>query len=202
MTPSNPNVVVNRDVIDSTALPLSSVGQTAQSQATRAAAIRMAPPIAPTQTVSPMNTNAPEHKDSLAVLPAEQPSESNPGDLLRQANRARSLGQIDRAIVLFTELQDEFPRSAEAHVSLVSLGKLLMQRAMPAAALLRFSSYLATAGPLEEEALLGRAQALGALGRSADESRTWERLLSRFPGSVYAGAARKRLVALGGTSAQ
>jgi hypothetical protein len=98
------------------------------------------------------------------------------------------------------KLQADFPGSPQAHVSLVSLGKLLMQRAMPEAALQRFSTYLVTSGPLEEEALFGRAQALAALGRAADESRTWERLLTRYPQSVYAGAARKRLVALGGTS--
>lgn len=135
-------------------------------------------------------------KDSTAIFSVDQPAESNAAALLRQANRARSAGEIDRAAVLLKELQTKFGSSPEAHVSLVSLGKLLMLSGSREAALQQFTSYLERSGPLEEEALVGRAQALQGLGRASEERNTWERLLAHFPGSVYAAAARKRLVAL------
>jgi outer membrane protein assembly factor BamD (BamD/ComL family) len=137
-----------------------------------------------------------QRKDSTATFSVDQPAESNAAALLRQANRARSAGEIDRAVTLIKELQTKFGNSPEAHVSLVSLGKLLMLNGSREAALQQFTSYLERSGPLEEEALVGRAQALRGLGRSSEERSTWQRLLTRFPGSVYAAAARERLVAL------
>jgi TolA-binding protein len=198
-TPSNQNVIVTRN-IESKAPTALSASHAPQSVLPPAPVNRLASPIASAPTIASVNSNAVGQRNSLATLPVDEPIESDASALLRQANRARSLGEVERAILLFTQLHDKFPASAQAHVSLVSLGKLLMQRSMPEAALQRFSSYLVTPGPLEEEALFGRAQALGALGRTGDEIRTWERLLSRFPGSVYAGAAHKRLDALVGTS--
>ena len=183
-------------------LPSSSASPTAPLNSVTVRAIRQAPPLASAPTSARVTTDAPERKGSVATFAPEQPSESNAGTLLRQANRARSLGELDRAVSLLNELQSKFPGSAQAHVSLVSLGKLLMQRGMPDAALQRFSSYLATSGPLEEEALVGRAQALAMLGRAIEERNTWERLLARFPGSVYAGSARKRIEVLAKASAE
>jgi outer membrane protein assembly factor BamD (BamD/ComL family) len=104
---------------------------------------------------------------------------------------------LARASALLDELERRFPGSPEARVALVSLGKLQMLSGAPAAALERFSSYLQSGGPLEEEALVGRAQALAKLGRSSEERATWQALLVRFPGSVYAAQARERLSALG-----
>lgn len=192
-TPSNQNVIEpsGPPPVASQGVPLSSA---------RFPVIRPSLPVVPAPTSAPVTTAVPQRKDSVATFVIEQPSESSAASLMRQASRARSLGEIDRAVALLSELQDKFSSSPEAHVSSVSLGKLLMQRGRPDAALQRFSSYLATSGPLEEEALVGRARSLAALGRASEERSTWQRLLARFPGSVYAGAARERLVVLGQAS--
>jgi len=186
----------NQNVIEPS-LPPPSASHGVPLNSTRVPVTRPSTPVVPTLTSAPAMTAAAQRKDSVATFVLEQPSESNPGALMRQASRARSLGELDRAVALLSELQSRFSSSPEAHVSLVSLGKLLMQRGRPDAALQRFSSYLATSGPLEEEALVGRARALAALGRASEERSTWQRLLAHFPGSVYAGAARERMVTLG-----
>jgi hypothetical protein len=186
----------NQNVIEpSVSLP--SASQVVPLHSARVPVIRPSLQVVPTPTLAPVMTAAPQRKDSVASFVLEQPSELSAGALMRQASRARSLGEIDRAVALLSELQNEFSGTPEAHVSLVSLGKLLMQCGKPNAALQRFSSYLATSGPLEEEALVGRARSLAALGRASEERSTWQRLLARFPGSIYAGAARDRMVTLG-----
>jgi TolA-binding protein len=149
-----------------------------------------------------------------AILPAVAPSATdtvtppmgaaepgtNAGTLFRQANTARRIGHLDRAIALLQALQQNYPGSPEALISHVSLGKLYMTRGAAAAAAQEFSAYLSSGGPLSEEALLGRAQALAALGRNGEERQTWELLLARYPHSVYAGQARERVRALGSES--
>jgi hypothetical protein len=47
-----------------------------------------------------------------------------------------------------------------------------------------------------EEALVGRATALGHLGRSVAESEAWREVIERHPGSIYANHAKRRLAAL------
>jgi hypothetical protein len=78
----------------------------------------------------------------------------------------------------------------------VSLGRLLLDRVGDAAgALAQFNSYLASSsqGTLGEEALIGRALALGRLRRVAEERSTWGMLLASHPGSTYAARARARI---------
>jgi hypothetical protein len=137
-----------------------------------------------------------------AAFAAAEPVEPTAASLLQGANAARSRGQIEQAVSLLRELQQRFPGSPEATLSHVSLGKLLMLRGLSEAALREFSTYLTQGGPLEEEALVGRAQALGALGRLGEERGTWEALVTRFPNSVYAPRARERLGVLTGDAAR
>jgi hypothetical protein len=110
--------------------PPPSAGPAAPLNSTGVPAIRKPPSVVPMPTSARAPLEVPEPKGSVATFATEQPSESNAGTLLRQANRARSLGELDRAVSLLNELQSKFPGSAQAHVSLVSLGKLLMQRGM------------------------------------------------------------------------
>jgi TolA-binding protein len=121
-------------------------------------------------------------------------SRQNPNQLFADANEARRTGRADQAIVLYMQLQRAFPTSAQAQLSAVSLGRLLLERGSPGAALQQFSRYLG--GPdrvLRAEALAGRARALRALGKSAEERAAWQSLLHEYPGSVYADGANKRL---------
>jgi hypothetical protein len=125
-----------------------------------------------------------------AALTAERTAAS----LFRDARVARRTGELESARALYSELQASFPDSSEARVSRVSLGKLLLLGGDAAAAERQFRAYLAHAGgDLVEEALVGRAEALARLGESGEERRVWQLLQARYPSSVYAERARKRL---------
>jgi TolA-binding protein len=139
-----------------------------------------------------------ESAASLAVKAAAPQALHPPAtaaQLFRKANDARRLGQAPHAIQLYRTLQRDFPSSAEAALSQVSLGGLLLNRASAGAALEQFDHYLAASpgAGLAAEALYGRARALQALARHSEEKRTWEQLLSRFPGCPYRETARRRL---------
>jgi TolA-binding protein len=120
--------------------------------------------------------------------------EHSAAELFAQGNVDRRNGKETEARAAYRKLQQHFPASVEAKVSLVSLGRL--ERASnPAAALRLFDAYLAQSAhtTLAEEALFGRASSLQALGRAEQEQATWRELLRRFPSSVYAERAQARL---------
>ncbi len=122
------------------------------------------------------------------------PRESAAATLFRRAGAARRAGSLDAARALYVELQGRFPESSEARVSRVSLGKLYLSAGRAREAELEFAKYLRAGTPdLREEALVGRADALFALGQRAEERDVWQELLRRHPASVYAARARKRL---------
>jgi hypothetical protein len=98
------------------------------------------------------------------------------------------------------ELDATFPGSSEARVSRVSLGKLFLRAGRPSDAEAVFAQYLRSgAADLREEALVGRAEALMALGRYADERNIWQELVRGYPASVHANRARGRIAELDGT---
>jgi len=158
---------------------------------------RIAPPTTtPTPPTPPTPTTVPSHESTPAPAHAE-----SAGLWLRRARQARAHGDRARAVTLYRALQQRFPRSAEAVVSHVSLGTLLLEvpdGARPAR--VEFDTYLsltargaADGGTLKEEALAGRAQAQAALGDRAGEAETWRRLIEAFPDSLHAPLARQRL---------
>ena len=67
----------------------------------------------------------------------------------------------------------------------------------PAQAVAQFDQHLAQRGEAAEEALAGRATALGRMGLRAAESDSWRTLLAEYPKTVYAPHARSRLAELG-----
>jgi TolA-binding protein len=131
--------------------------------------------------------------------PRERPAiRTTAGELLRQARDAKTDGRAPQAIALYHRLQKEFPASSEALVAAVPLGRLLLDRASPRAALAEFDRYLggASSGGLVPEALYGRAQAQARLGERDAERASWRRLLSAYPDSPYSALARRRLTEL------
>jgi hypothetical protein len=136
------------------------------------------------------------HAARARVIASASASAEAPGELFSRANAARRSGQTREASRLYRELQRQFPGSSEELVARVTLGRWMLDRLNnPAGALVRFDSYLANPvhTALREEALIGRALALGRLGRETEERGAWTAFLAAFPGSVYAERARGRL---------
>jgi hypothetical protein len=147
-----------------------------------------------TEIPAPKPALAPPARHARALAQAESASE-----LFARANAARREGKTREASRLYRQLQREFPGSSEELVSRVTLGRWMLDRLNdPSGALARFDSYLANPvhTALREEALIGRALALGRLGRETEERSAWAAFLAAFPGSVYAERARGRLEAL------
>lgn len=135
------------------------------------------------------------------VVSEEPPTAPAPGGVLdlkalfAAANEARRGGELDRAGALYTELQRRFPDSREAQLSLVSYGRILLDRGRAAEALAQFERHIraASGGVLAAEAFYGQARALTSLHREAEARQCWADLLARFPDSIYADVARSHL---------
>jgi len=118
-------------------------------------------------------------------------------DLFVQANTARRSGDADRALDLYERVLSEQGGSAEAQTSRAIVGRLLLDRHAPQAALRKFDEYLALGiGDLSEEVMIGRAEALAQLNLLEQERASWTALLRMFPHSAYAGQARSRIQVL------
>jgi tetratricopeptide (TPR) repeat protein len=117
--------------------------------------------------------------------------------LFAQALALRGEGKVNAAIATHLRLQRLYPAARETRLSFALAGRLLLERGSSEQALAQFNQYLARPGDVAEEALVGRATALGRLGRSAAEAAAWREVVERHPGSVYASHARKRLATLG-----
>ncbi|HVJ22168.1 MAG TPA: hypothetical protein VM686_42475 [Polyangiaceae bacterium] len=183
----------------------------ARPPAPRSTAIEAAAPVpAPSAVATPALEAGPQASATpsprRAPTPArpsvgqsdEQDSADSAESLFAAANQARRRGDLTQATALYRDLQKTFPRSQEAELSQVTLSMLLLDRGDAAAALTGFDRYLARSRrPLEAEALVGRARALGALGSRSAEEGAWREVQRKYPGSVYARQATDRLSALG-----
>ncbi|MCC6874077.1 MAG: tetratricopeptide repeat protein [Sandaracinaceae bacterium] len=135
----------------------------------------------------------PEPRAAQVRVPAPVPSAA---ELLAQANAARRDGDREGAARLYRRLQGLHPRSREAAISHVTLGRLLLDGMNdPQSSLREFDTYLGQTRHrvLEEEARVGRAMALSRLGRRDEERRAWRELLEHHPDTLYAERARARL---------
>ncbi len=202
---------------DRTTLPQSSVSRTAtraasapspqppstseQSPGSVAEAEPLEAPSAERQPVAVERPprNAPRSARASSERTSATDSPTTPGDLFARANAARRAGDVNEAAHLYRDLQRTFPGTAEELVSRVTLGRLLLDRLGDASgALILFDGYLANPSHrgLREEALIGRALALGRLRRLTEERAAWTALLAAYPASAYAERARARLADL------
>lgn len=131
--------------------------------------------------------------------PRPEPSSStappSAASLFSAGNAARRAGEARRALALYHQLQRLYPGSREARLSRAMTAKL-MAETQPEKAVDGFDAYLDEGGRLDEEALVGRADALAKLGRRDEEAATWHRLLAEHPRSIHAARARQRLAIL------
>jgi tetratricopeptide (TPR) repeat protein len=150
---------------------------------------------APSVEVAPVATVAVSSASATALArPAASIAAPTAAELFARASAARRTGDDDRAIELYAELARLYPASPEASTARVARGRILLDhRGDPTGALVEFDAYLARGGPLREEALVGRALALGKLGRASEERETWQTIVDDYPSSVSAERAKAHL---------
>jgi TolA-binding protein len=142
-----------------------------------------------------MTASAPPRASAAPSATAEEPPTASA--LFARAGDARQHGAYADAIRSYEELTRAYPQSNEAANAHAFLGRLLLDRGDASGALTHFDAYLrGGAGALREDAMAGRAVALGQLGRAQDEAAAWNALLAAYPQSVHAARARARLAAL------
>jgi tetratricopeptide (TPR) repeat protein len=114
--------------------------------------------------------------------------------MLEHAQELFAGGKIEQALEVYLKLLQEHPRSAEAKVARVSVGRIELRRGNSRKALRHFDDYLAaSAGTLQEEARYGRIRALRQLERTEQERRSIEAFLADHPKSIYAPRLQRRL---------
>jgi hypothetical protein len=156
-----------------------------------------APPLQSAQPALPSEPAAVEQRQQPGRSAGTRPGHSRAAaELFAAANLARREREPAAAVRLYRELARVYPRSEEAQVARVALGRLLLDRVGDARGALReFNAYLALPAQraLREDAVIGKALALGRLGRAREERSAWQALLAEFPASAYAERASARL---------
>jgi TolA-binding protein len=148
----------------------------------------------PEPSVTPAPPSAPVVEHPLRPVAVASPSAVGPAELFDAESDARRRGDYGRAIDVDRDLEGRYPTSREAQVSRAIVGRLLLERGHPSDALARFDAYLAAgAGPLGEEAMIGRATSLDRLGRPTEATAAWSALLAAYPATPYASHVRARL---------
>jgi len=185
---------------------------------TRNAALNPTPTVAPTSAVrnavgspggnaaaraaEPQQQSAATHVPPAEQLKVPAPSASaravaedtlSAELLFSRGNGDRRAGRMAEAASHYEQLLRGFPDSSEAQMARVSLGNLLLDQGRAARALALFDAHLARGSGLAEEALYGKARALRALGKLAQEREVWQTLAAKYPDSIFARSARERL---------
>lgn len=145
-------------------------------------------PEPPTPAPQPAVRPKPEEPTPAPEPDARKPDRIPTADaatMLADARSLRGQGNRKRAGQTFAALIKAHPDSAEAGVARVALGQLRLGAGRHKSALSLFSAYLSKGGPLAEEALWGKIQALNGLGRKDALAAAVADLERRFPRSVY-----------------
>lgn len=152
-------------------------------------------PSEPTPTPAPTaSTEAPTQPPPAAssIEPTRKPPSA--AEMLKTARTLRAAGNANGAAEAYRALMATHPKSAEARAALLSLAELqLGALGDPAGALRSYDAYLRSGGGLSQEAQYGRIQALGRLGRSAEERAAIAEFVKAYPNSVQARTLEGRL---------
>ena len=116
-------------------------------------------------------------------------------DLLKTARRQRLAREWSAVRITYQTLIDTYPTSESAKVALVALAEMELSRfANSKKALILFRRYLESGHrQLRQEAMWGKAEALGKLGKKADEQIALEQYTASFPSAPKRAAAKARL---------
>ena len=146
--------------------------------------------------------------EPAAITPLPEPTSSKGGriaaetpdaaQLFAWARDARVKGDAANTKRRYEELWARFPATPEALAGRAILGRWLLDRGEPAAALPVFADYLWAApnGPLGEEVRVGIAESWDKLGRVPEARAAWGSIVTHHPASSHVRRARERLLAL------
>ena len=151
---------------------------------------RTLPPDAAAMAPSPAVTSPTGPRIAAATPDAAQ--------LFAWARDARVRGDAASTKRRYEELWARFPATPEALAGRAILGRWLLDRGEPAAALSVFADYLwvAPEGPLGEEVRVGIAESWDKLGRVPEGRAAWRSVVTHHPGSPHVRRARERLLVL------
>jgi TolA-binding protein len=160
------------------------------------------PPVDPAPPSTAARSLVPASR-RVALAPRSDDGETA-AHLFGVANRARRQGDTASAEAAYDALWSKFRASPEAVASRAIAGQWMLDRGMLRAAIALFRQYLAAAvrGELEEDVLVGLADAHESNGDRAAAVAIWARLLAEHPRSVHAERAREGLRRLQAGSAR
>ena len=138
----------------------------------------------------------PPHPATVAKAADTRGATAAQPDTLEYARALRAGGDFQRAADVYRRIHAANPQSPSGRAALVSLGELLLSLHDAQGALSTFDSYLAGGGPLAQEAAFGRARALRALNRPADERKAIDRFVAAYPNAPQSRILRARLAAM------
>lgn len=145
---------------------------------------------APAEKTPPVPVPSPPAPPQPELSAAVEP----PADLLAEANRLRRAGDLPAAEATYLKIVRTQPSSSAAYVARVAVGKLRLATApQRAVEILQQARAGMPGGPLDVEVRQALVNAYRALGQGAAEAAELRALLERYPESVGAAEARKRL---------
>lgn len=157
-----------------------------------------APQLPPPERQTPPSTVRSTDMPPVPLV-REQPATQPVDGLLDEARRLRIERRWQASARFYEEVARLYPGTNEGTAALVTLGDLHRDKlGRPGAALAWYDAYLRSGKcTLIQEALLGKADALAQLGRPAEERAVLEVYLKRYPKTLQAAEARRRLLSLG-----
>lgn len=138
-------------------------------------------------------------RPEIAPPPPSEAPLADAATLFALANTRRSSGDLAGSLAAYRELTSRYPTSREAATAHALSGRVLLAGRDASGALAEFDAYLRSGrGELREEALVGRARALGLQNLHDAEANAWRALLAAYPSSASAEHARLRVQGLSG----